>query len=156
MNFQSEDNNFYSDLFKTRECESAAGTLELVDQDILNLVNGATGSNVLTPTVTSVLKCNLCPQSSFATKTVLNRHISSIHKASYSWPCYICGQTFKRKDSVYGHLQQVHMFKTWKCQLCLKVFKRKDRLRSHLLSSVHGKFETDIQTLLQVGGTLNS
>ena len=51
--------------------------------------------------------CNVCGKS-FSSKTILKRHINTIHDKSAGFSCEECGKSFQRKDSLKRHCSTKH------------------------------------------------
>ena len=77
-------------------------------------------------------KCTYC-QSAYVYKNSLQKHIEH-HHAGVLFTCDICGDVFKRKDSVKRHNSLVHsQFQAKiKCSFCAKTFTYNPNLLKHV------------------------
>ncbi|XP_058835202.1 zinc finger protein 808-like [Topomyia yanbarensis] len=75
-------------------------------------------------------RCIYCGKGHNA-KTDLKIHINIQHRASYSFPCDICGLEFKRKDILISHKRVHSDVYDFKCDVCAKEFKKVCALTRH-------------------------
>ena len=80
--------------------------------------------------------CDFCDKS-FAHKSNLGMHITSVHQGIKKFSCEICDKSFSEKGSLQRHVASVHQgIKNFSCEVCSKSFSRKNYLQLHI-TAVH-------------------
>lgn len=90
--------------------------------------------------------CSKCP-SSFASESLLDRHMVTHEQPTIKCPKPQCDKFFKRKPNVLQHLQGCHYPPQYQCLLCHDQFYFRDKVRAHLKSQ-HNSLAND-QTFIQ-------
>lgn len=85
-------------------------------------------------------QCKICG-TSFAIKSNLKRHISTVHEDRRQYMCRICGMSFGLKQNLDTHIQAKHEKKRpYHCDLCGSRFGYKHVLQNHS-RNIHGLIE---------------
>ena len=87
----------------------------------------------------STFSCNLCKEK-FAIRSLLKRHIESVHKTGIS--CSFCPQKFTLKQTLRRHIKSEHDKSEFTCYLCSKKFRLKHGLVSHI-QYVHDQIKVE-------------
>ncbi|TRY67311.1 hypothetical protein TCAL_13451, partial [Tigriopus californicus] len=74
--------------------------------------------------------CGHCHKT-FATKTVMLRHIHRMHDTSEAFKCDKCGKGFSTSVLLLEHAQRNHRPPAFKCSFCAKMLSSKDSLKCH-------------------------
>lgn len=74
--------------------------------------------------------CHHCHKT-FATKTVMLRHIQRMHDTSEAFKCDTCGKGFSTSILLLEHSQRNHRPPSFKCSFCAKMLSSKDSLKCH-------------------------
>ena len=96
---------------------------------------------VLFQTKTSTFRTYSCPhcEKSFAKKSGLDRHVTTVHEKLKNFPCFVCGRAFGEKAQLTKHIP-IHANpansldqpdKKFKCQDCARSFAKKEWLKRH-------------------------
>uniref|UniRef100_A0A336N0Y8 CSON004154 protein n=1 Tax=Culicoides sonorensis TaxID=179676 RepID=A0A336N0Y8_CULSO len=81
----------------------------------------------------SIIKCIVCDKQ-FSSKSVLTRHIRTVHEKVRKYSCYICTQSFKLKSHLDAHQSSHTNERPFKCEICSLSFKTEIVLKNHLKS----------------------
>ncbi|KAB7501900.1 Zinc finger protein [Armadillidium nasatum] len=81
-----------------------------------------------------------CSQCEYKTKKKMHyiRHVKNVHENVRPFTCQVCGDAFKRQDSLRQH-QFIHSREAktearFQCEVCNKVFRSANYLREHMLT----------------------
>ena len=84
-------------------------------------------------------KCELCDYSCVS-NSILQIHISSVHKGLKNFECEQCGKLFVVRSGLRNHIKMVHeKRRDFKCDDCGKMFQDKHYLKHHIETVHEGK-----------------
>ena len=85
-------------------------------------------------------QCDLCPKS-YVHKRGLSEHVISAHEErERSFPCKVCGETFKTTTIRYYHHKKMHLQPpSNQCSVCPKKFAMVAQLRDHIANDHKGE-----------------
>ena len=91
-----------------------------------------------------LFKCEIC-NVSLSAKSVLDRHVASVHEGKKSSMCNICDKEFTSSANMKRHIEFVHEGKkTFSCEICQ--LKNADKLST---SDEHHRFHTTSLDVVQ-------
>ena len=86
-------------------------------------------------TTVKEFKCDICNSGvSYKRKELLNSHIENVHD-NVIYKCELCQKQLKSKSSLRQHKKSVHeIIRSYKCDTCDMAFKLKKHLNAHIYS----------------------